>query len=195
MVLRNYPQGTSFDVTTWPNHRYPQRASSGPVFLTTPHKPLVDNCPEPRERCDPLHRVPLGVGWGALAPTTPLPRAAWHRWARTRHPWQPPPPRGSQGVSQPTLAGSGPRQHPSATIFSRCAGCRRGYSLLDGNSCTMHCHMPTWPVMSFRAKFLLSPIFFSSSLVVLEGATASIPPKRCKNKCPHPPFAQYPSRV
>ena len=126
---------------------------------------------------------------GALAPTTPLPRAAWHRWARTRHPWQPPPPTGSQGVSQPTLAGSGPRQHPSASIFSRCAGCRRGYSLLDGNSCTMHRHMPTWPVMSFRAKFLLSPIFFSSSLVVLEGATASVPPNGCRNKCPPGGFA------
>ena len=61
-------RGTSFDVTTQPNLRYPQRASSGPVCPTTPHKPLVDNCPEPRERCDPLHRVPLGVGWGHWHP-------------------------------------------------------------------------------------------------------------------------------
>ena len=73
-----------------------------------------------RTSCAPGGRV------GALAPTTRLPRAAWHRWARTRHPWQPPPPTGSQGVSPPTLAGSGPRQHPSASIFSRRVGVQEG---------------------------------------------------------------------
>ena len=182
-VLAKLTRGTSFDVTTQPNLRYPQRASSGPVYTTGPRKPLVDNCPEPRERCVLVHRVPLGVGWGHWHPPhhCHVPHGTDGHEPGThgsRHPPQVP-----KGCLSQPWPGRGPVSTRQHLFLAGAWGCRRVYSLLDGNDCTMHPMWPTWPVMSFRAKFLLSPIFFSSSLVVLEGATASVPPNGCRNKC------------
>ena len=59
---------------------------------TCPRKPLVDNCREPRERCILVDRVPRCAKRRNAGPATPLPRAAWHRWAPPGAPPATPPP-------------------------------------------------------------------------------------------------------
>ena len=43
----------------------------------------------------------------------------------------------------------------------------------------------TWPARSFQARFFCATIFYTSRLVVWKGATASVLPTGCKNKCGH----------
>ena len=73
------------------------------------------------------------------------------------------PPEVPRGCPRQPWPGRGPvstRQH----VFS--AGARGAGGCVAHSTATAAPCTATWPVMSFRAKFLLSPIFFSSSLVV-----------------------------